>query len=312
MQDNKWNERDKLLSGFSNSKIHKMLWKSYGCNGKSTESYNNCKQCIGSYHFIYNAAGNCISESEKPLNTYLDTSTNTYRLCYERCSTCIQGGNSYNNNCYSCVTNYHFIYNSAGKFISEYEKPSNTFLDTYSNIYRLCFIRCSKCSKEGDPSNNNCDACANNYHFIYNEARKCISESEKPPNTYLDTSTNIYRLCYESCSKCSKGGDDNKNNYDDCIKDINDNYIYHFIYNETGKCISESEKPSNTYFDEANNIFKKCYDRCSTCVKGGDKSTNNCKECLKDVNNNSTHHFVYNEISSGKCINETEKPTNAY
>ena len=245
-------------------------------------------------------------------NYYFDSATQNFKKCYARCQSCNGKGTESNNNCNKCLDTYHFIYNAAGNCISESEKPSNTYLDISTNTYRLCYNRCSKCNKAGDATNNNCDACETNYHFIYNAEGKCISESEKPSNTYLDISTNTYRLCFSRCSKCSKGGSQTNNNCDECGKDINNNYIYHFVYNETGKCITESEKPSNTYFDEGSNMFKKCYDSCSTCNKGGDESINNCKECLKDANNKYSYHFIYNNLSSGKCINETEKPINTY
>ena len=32
-----------------------------------------------------------------------------------------------------------------------------------------------------------------------------------------------------------------------CKQDENGNYIYHFIYNQPGQCITEQEKPDNTY-----------------------------------------------------------------
>ena len=69
----------------------------------------------------------------------------------------------------------------------------------------------------------------------------------KPSNTYLDTETNTYKLCYERCSSCDKGGDSTNNNCDECAKDENNNYLYHFLHDEEGKCISESEKPLNTF-----------------------------------------------------------------
>ena len=36
-------------------------------------------------------------------------------------------------------------------------------------------------------------------------------------------------------------------NCDMCKQDENGNYIYHFIYNQLGQCITEQEKPDNTY-----------------------------------------------------------------
>ena len=60
----------------------------YSCNAKSTESEHNCKICEDNYHFIYNVKGKCITAEESPSNTYLDPNDNTYKLNYERCSSC--------------------------------------------------------------------------------------------------------------------------------------------------------------------------------------------------------------------------------
>ena len=94
------------------------------------------------------------------------------------------------------------------------------------------------------------------------------------------------------------------------MKDENNNYLYHFVYNKIGRCLNESEKPSNTYLDNETNIYKKCYDRCSSCDKRGNESNNNCNECLKDENNSYIYHFTYND--KGKCITDNEKPSHTY
>ena len=46
------------------------------------------------------------------------------------------------------------------------------------------------------------------------------------------------------------------NNCIKCLKDENDNYIYHFLHDEKGKCISEEEKPPNTYLDLETNTYE--------------------------------------------------------
>ena len=107
---------------------------------------------------------------------------------------------------------------------------------------------------------------------------------KRPLNTYLDKNDNTYKYCYERCSLCEKGGNESNNNCKECLKDSNNNYLYHFIYNEEGRCLRDDEKPSNTYFNNETNTYEKCYERCSLCDKGGDESNNNCNECLKAEN----------------------------
>ena len=263
------------------------------------------------YHFVYNETGRCLNEKEKPSNTYLDKETNTYRKCYDRCSSCNKGGDNTNNNCDECLKDenntylYHFIYNETGKCLNDDEKPSNTYLDLDDNTYKLCYDRCSSCEKKGDKDNNNCKECLKNdnnnylYHFVYNEKGKCINDNEKPSNTYLDKETNTYRLCYDRCSSCNEKGDKDNNNCNECLKDNNNNYIYHFIHDKKGKCLSDEERPLNTYLDKENNTYRLCYGRCNRC-----DSYPECKECLKDETNNYIYHFIDDE--KGICINQSE------
>ena len=274
------------------AKIFKRCYRSCAlCNSKSMEIKNNCIECADKYHFIYNELekGTCIHETQKPINTYLDLNDNTYKLCYERCSKCSQGGDITSNNCDECSKDnnenyiYHFLPNDNGKCITEIEKPLNTYLDLNDNTYKYCYDRCSLCDKRGDESSNNCKEClkdTNNnylYHFIYNEEGRCLNESEKPPDTYLDSETNTYKKCYERCSSCDEGGDESKNNCKECLKDENRFYRYHFIYNETGRCLSEDEKPSNTVLDVKDNTYKLFSEICSSCDKN-----NNCIECFRE------------------------------
>ena len=193
-----------------------------------------------------------------------------------KCKTC-SGTKKYlaePNNCITDITHYYF---------------SNE-----DNKYKRCYKSCYSCSPQSIEGYHNCNKCAESYHYIYNQKsqKNCIPETDKPIETYLDTSTNSYELCYERCYKCSKGGNINNNNCDECAKEENGIYKYHFLQNDNGKCINEDEKPLNTYFDLYNNIYKYCYERCSLCDEGGDEFNNNCKECLKDENNFYIYHFI--------------------
>ena len=241
----------------------------------------------------------------------MDLETNTYELCYEKCSKCDAGGDINNNNCKECLKNesgnfiYHFIYDKKGKCVNELERPINSYLDEEDNTFKLCYERCFLCNKHGNESNNNCNECIkdeNNtylYHFVYNEEGKCINEAEKPSNTYLDLESNTYKACYERCSSCDKNGSQSTNNCKDCLKDTNHNYLYHFIYDVEGNCLSDNERPTNTYLDKVTNTYRLCYLRCNTC-----ENFPECKECLKDKSNNYVYHFIYDE--KGKCIDESE------
>ena len=87
----------------------------------------------------------------------------------------------------------------------------------------------------------------------------------------------LINLCYERCSNCEIKGDSTNNNCNNCLKDENNKYICHFIYNKTGRCPSEKEKPLNTYLNTINNTNELCYGRCYRCDRFPE-----CKVCLKD------------------------------
>ena len=133
-----------------------------------------------------------------------------------------------------------FHYSLLLKNFLEKEKPSNTYLDTETNTYKLCYERCSSCDIGGNDTKNNCNECAKDgngnylYHFLHDEKGKCLSENERPSNTYLNIETNTYELCYGRCDRC-----DSYPECKVCLKDETNNFIYHFIVDEEGKCIKK-------------------------------------------------------------------------
>ena len=209
------------------------------------------------------------------------------RICHPRCLECHdEDSNDNNHQCKKCKEGYHPFEDNRNCKTKEEMISSNYYFDEDAKIFKRCYQSCSACNSKSLENINNCIKCKDSYHFIYNELDKgtCINETQKPINTYLDTNTNTYKLCYERCGSCSQIGDISNNNCDECVKD-NGNYIFHFLENENGKCINESERPSNTYLDFSDNTYKYCFERCSLCNEGGSESNNNCKECLKDENN---------------------------
>ena len=133
------------------------------------------------------------------------------------------------NNCIKDITNY---------FYSKEEK-----------IYKKCYKSCFGYYENSNEKNHFCKNCAVGYHFIYNEIGKCIKPEEKPSNTYLNIKTKTDEKCFDKYSACDEAGDILNNNCKECLKDDNNNYLYHFIYNEKGKCIKPEEKPSNIYLN---------------------------------------------------------------
>ena len=228
----------------------------------------------------------------------------TYKQCYDSCLTCSKGGTSTDNNCDKCISNYHYIYNKTGQCISENNKPDDTYYDEKDDTYKKCYEKCSKCGSSGDDTNHNCISCISGYHWIYNQTAFCIKEGEQPEDTFYDEKDDTYKKCYERCAKCSKAGDLMDHNCDECAKDADGNYIYHFTIDKEKQCISETETEHDYYLNNETNTYEECHKNCYYCSKAGTDDSNNCNKC------NTYYHFIYNK--TGQCISENDKCTNCY
>ena len=288
---------------------YRECWSTCGtCEKGGSQTSNNCKTCYVyingtyAYHFIYTQEGQCVGDDQKCTNCYLDEDDNTYKKCYDTCGTCNKAGDSTNPNCLTCPPGYHFIYNRPGVCIKESEKCTSCYLDEDDDTYKECNSKCKTCSKAGTSDSPNCDSCPTGYHFIYNQTGLCIPESEKPEDTYLDNDTDTYKKCYETCASCSKGGSLTEHNCNECAKDNNGNYLYHFIYTKEGNCVSENEKCAGCHLHEENNTYILCYESCGTCTELGDATNHKCIKCAPG------YSFTYE--AEGNCVNV--KPNNSY
>ena len=265
-----------------------------------SESFHQCLICKDGFYFIENTTNCMTKEQMKDSHYYFDDNKKIFRPCFNDCLTCLEEGNLNDMKCKSCdIEKYFAEPNNCIKDITNY------FYSKEEKKYKKCYKSCYGCYENSNENNHLCKNCTDGYHFIYNDKGKCIKPEEKPSNTYLNIKTNTYEKCFDRCSTCDEDGDILNNNCKECLKDDNNNYLYYFIYSKKGKCIKPEEKPSNTYLNIKTNTYEKCFDRCSTCDEGGDILNNNCKECLKDDNNNYLYHFIYNE--KGKCIPEDKK-----
>ena len=272
------------------------------CKEAGTKDKHNCLTCKKEngkylYHFIYNKPTNCIPESEKPDDTYLNDCDNTYKKCHDACATCNGAGSDSYTNCKKCANGYYFVYWKKYHCV----KPGNQNCTCVisNNTYVKCYDRCASCDKSGDSNNHNCKTCASGYHFVYNKEGQCILPSEKPDDTYLDEDDDTYKKCYETCNACSGAGNAESHKCTECLK-TDGKYVYHF-YGQ-GQCISE--QPNGTYLDNGDNTYKECYKSCASCSKAGTSTTHNCNKCATG------YHFIYSK--AGNCIPESEKPDNTY
>ena len=63
------------------------------CEDAGNEDNHNCKKCRYDYHFLPGEGAYCFSRTEAKLkgNYHVNTQTNNYELCHERCEECLDG-----------------------------------------------------------------------------------------------------------------------------------------------------------------------------------------------------------------------------
>ena len=134
---------------------------------------NKCLNLSGEYKYKYNffCLKDCPNDTfivedyeyicfdKIPENYYLDTKSNKYKECFDKCSKCKQSGNDNNNNCDSCINNY-------------------TFINDSNAIQNNCYESCNYYYYFNNTKNYKCtesDSCPNKYKLI-KEKKKCIDD----------------------------------------------------------------------------------------------------------------------------------------
>ena len=132
--------------------------------------------------------------------------------------------------------------------------------------------------------------CNNNFYFteIDNVCTKIAHEGY-----YVDEKNKVYRKCYYNCKLCEGPYiDDLRMNCKEC----RDGY---YLVHNTSSCLNET--PYYHYFDEQDNIYKKCHESCYECFNYTNDSCISCIENYTFVISNNTCVTV-NESKSSKEI----------
>ena len=252
----------------------------------------NCNKCIDGYWFENENSTNCINYIIDGM--YLDK--DVLKKCYDTCQTCNYGGTEKDNNCTLCKDKFFFVENIKN-CIDNTEMPSNFYFDKDSQTYKQCHPQCKTCTQGGDETNNNCNSCIDSYYFLDGDSvSSCYS---KPPADNYYIKGDHYYKCYSSCSTCDKAGDEKKQNCLSCNSNL------FFIENYPTNCVTLEEKPTNYYFDEESQSYKKCYPSCGSCSKGGNDTNHNCNTCASE-------EYSFVSTTKGNCILTSEKPSNYY
>ena len=252
---------------------------------------NYCKICIKLFH--------C---SDCEIGYYLENVANC-KKCDPNCITCTESQNF----CTSCKDGEYL---SKGKCLQcdsnckTCKTTSNNCLSCKNGYYLSPTKRCLKCPNTCTKciSENKCNSCIKNY-FLYNneECLQCNKNCKSPKDgCKCDTCYDGYYLNKNQCLECNSLCE-TCTQPDFCIKCINNYYKKENDPLNNGRNIKCYKDPKGYYLD--NDIYKKCYQSCKKCNKGGSNSYHNCLEC--DIN------FSF-EIKRNDYINCYENCNNYY
>ena len=166
--------------------------------------------------------------------------------------------------CIDYIPNNSEQYNS-NTYLNIYKCQKNFHPYNYACVPDFCFANCEVCYEaSNDTDNQKCLTCKSGYYLVQ-EKSNCLP-------------------CTNSrCEECNKESNEKKL----CIKCKSEyetvNYTTKnpkFFY-----CLEKKEISKNFYKEEKEGgitVYKPCYRKCKSCIKGGNDEQNNCLECASD------------------------------
>jgi len=224
-----------------------------------------CTMCNSGFYFKegFNTLGDICYNTLPQTNFYLDLTAQLYKPCNTACKTCV-GGTAMD--CNTCNTGFNMAYFDVTPPMGCYNRnpEDNYFLDNSVSslpLYKLCHSNCSTCRSFGI---SKCDTCIKNYYFSFGfvgNANRCFNN--KPfSNYYLDLTESVWKPCFYNCATCSS---DKSNN---CLTCTNTTFFKEG-HNTSGDFCFDDFPDFNYFFDDINNIYKKCDISCGTCDGSG-------------------------------------------
>ena len=251
----------------------------------------NCDSCIPNTYFQNISSTNCIPKPETKYYISLYNSHETLFPCYPSCLTCVQGGDSDNNHCLSCINEYYF----------DDEEPTNCVDDDLN-----CALGCAKCYKNTtDPifgvlsADKMCRRCSHKMGYYplqkYDKQQfyvSCYPYNKSPFYYIFDESKKYHTLCYLTCKTCFKVGNSLNHSCSSCAN----NYI--FIDEEPFNCFPKCE---HYYYYNKYNQYK-CTET-KECPLEYPFLISNKSKCVDNCFNDTDR---YNGEWTAKCVNSDE------
>ena len=273
----------------------------------------NCDSCIPNTYFQNISSTNCIPKPETKYYISLYNSHETLFPCYPSCLTCVQGGDSDNNHCLSCINEYYF----------DDEEPTNCVDDDLN-----CALGCAKCYKNTtDPifgvlsADKMCRRCSHKMGYYplqkYDKQQfyvSCYPYNKSPFYYIFDESKKYHTLCYLTCKTCFKVGNILNHSCSSCANNYIfideepfncfpkcEHYYYYNKYNQY-KCTETKECPLEYPFLISNK--SKCVDNCFNDTDFNLMFKNECfQKCPEGT---ASYIYRYNGEWTAKCVNSDE------
>ncbi|MBO6244361.1 MAG: hypothetical protein J6O41_07375, partial [Clostridia bacterium] len=263
------------------------------CFGKGNSTFHNCDRCDegnGYFHIGIKNSYNCLLETEKPTNYYLNSEnyvegeaeqSRYFAPCSDVCSKCNIKGN---NKCTECAIDafqkFEDIENGLPEFECYKNKPAkNYFLDPEKKYYKKCYQNCKTCDKEEKDGFQNCLSCIDDY-LLFN--RNC---SKHCPKTHYELEE---KKCVLECPAYTSKEDDvvdaDGTKFNRCLNCRTAPGTENCIYMGTrlGNLIGCQNCDSllNTFLANSYyNIRDDCYEACGDCSQRGTETKMHCSIC---------------------------------
>jgi len=230
------------------------------CREGPTETNTNCLICKNEDLNFFN--GNCVVKCDEGYYSKPKSETNLYKKC-EKCFM----------NCKKCVLGEE--YGSGRKLLNmncdeckKDENNLNIFIKVIKNCFTIGDYEENKINFDTSLINSNAaDKIKTCYNYdlsiIYGEY-ECKT---KPTNSYYiqtdEGNNGIVKYCDIACATCNLGKDDSTGNTN-CLTCSSG---YYKTEDSDTNCILESLIPINYYRYSGDNIYYKCYNLCTKCVR---------------------------------------------
>ena len=274
------------------------------CSDEKTNISNNCLSCDNENKGLYLVEDLYNCEYRNYSGYYLDNDSHMLKRCYNSCKLCngaleinTDRNEENNHHCIECAENYYKLPKGLYPY-NCYDNETINFLKIH-----ICYFTCMNCDEEpifnnetGNIISHNCKECLGGYNFLF-ETKDCYNSSILEYGYYLSSKDLMYHKCGNQCQTCI--------NETNCIK-CNTKDEYYFIENEESTiCYNNETIKEGYYLDKKENPYKwkKCYEKCESCIAEGNYTNMNCLSCnTKLINNKTFKPYYFKLTQNGNCL----------